>query len=138
MLHKRRPQPGQTMNHTTTDRQRHTAALAIRLAAACRDPRHHCALVLAANAGLVVCAAAEPFTPALALHLALLPINAWRLLQALRAGPSSRPPSNRTTATRQPMEAVSESRNANSPWRPGFQALATAQTVRLPPRRVVS
>lgn len=50
----------------------------------CRDPRHHCAVVLAVNAGLAACAASEPFALTLLLHLALLPVNAWRLLRACR------------------------------------------------------
>ncbi len=60
------------MKHTTTDRQASTSSLSMRLVAACRDPRHQCAVVLAANAGLVACTAVEPFTPALVLHLVLV------------------------------------------------------------------
>lgn len=76
------------MTHTTTDSP--DSSLMMRLAAACRDPRNHCALVLAANAGLVACGATGPFTPALALHLVWLPLNAWRLWNALRTGASAR------------------------------------------------
>lgn len=115
------------MKQLTTNRHPRQSALTMRVLAACRDPRHHCAVVLAANAGLVACAAVEPFTPALLLHLVLLPVNAWRLLQAMRSGASSRSPADCMAATRSP--------RAGAPWRPGFQALATAQTVRLPPRR---
>ena len=118
------------MTYTTTDRQVSTSALTARLAAACRDPRHHCALVLAVNAGLVACAAAEPFTAALALHLVLLPFNAWRLLHALRTGSSPRPLAASTVradmlATRQRVESMRF---------PAFDAMATMQTVRLNPR----
>jgi hypothetical protein len=67
----------------TTADVRHPT-LTARLSATLRDPRHYCALVLAVNAGLVACAAGEPGTPTLLLHLALLPINGWRLRQALR------------------------------------------------------
>jgi hypothetical protein len=61
------------------------------LVALCRDPRHHCALVLAVNAGLALCAAAEPFAPTLLLHLALLPVNTWRLLRACRTAAAAAP-----------------------------------------------
>jgi hypothetical protein len=107
-----------------------SATLTLRLASACRDPLHQCALVLAAIAGLVACGAAEPFTPALALLLMLLPVNAWRLTQALRAGSSSR---------RLPVAA----RKANVPALrlqaaamrcPAFDASSTIQTIRISPR----
>lgn len=72
------------MTHTYTAAEPRNASLTARLAAACRDPRHHCAVVLVVNAGLAACAASEPFALTLMLHLALLPVNAWRLLRACR------------------------------------------------------
>lgn len=123
------------MKQLTTNRPPRQSALTMRVLAACRDPRHHCAVVLAANAGLVACAAVEPFTPALLLHLVLLPVNAWRLLQAMRSGASVRSAADGVAATRGPLPSLSVPRSSGAPWRPGFQALATAQTVRLPPRR---
>lgn len=123
------------MTNTTTDRQVSTPALKARLAAACRDPRHHCALVLAANAGLVACGAAEPCTAALALHLVLLPFNAWRLLPALRTGSSA-------ILSARPLAAVAAARAGRVATRQTvesmrcarFDEMATLQTVRLNPR----
>jgi len=123
------------MTTKTTDRQSRTPTVATRLIAACRDPRHHCAVVLVANAGLVSCGAAGPFTAALALHLVLLPINAWRLLQALHKGASPQSPARPLPGARAPVDVVTARRTTNSPWYPDFQAMATAQTVRLPQRR---
>ena len=100
------------------------------LAAGC-DPRHHCALALAVNAGLVACGAVEPFTPALALHLVLLPFNAWRLVHALRAAPAARPS---TLATPKGGVAVTQER-ARSLRCAAFDPMATMQTVRLDARR---
>ena len=118
------------MTNTTADRQASTPALTVRLAAACRDPRHHCTLVLAVNAGLVACAAAEPFTAALALHLVLLPVNAWRLLHALRTGSSARP----LAAAMVKADMVATRYRAEVMRYPAFDAMATMQTVRLSPR----
>jgi hypothetical protein len=118
------------MTYTTTDRQVSTPALTARLATACRDPRHHCALVLAVNAGLVACAAAEPFTAALALHLVLLPFNAWRLVHALRAGSSARLLATTTARA----DVVAARHKAESMRCPVFDAMAPMQTVRLSPR----
>ena len=116
---------------TTTDRRASTPALTARLSAACRDPRHHCALVLAANAGLVACGAAEPFTAALALHLVLLPFNAWRLLNALRTDSSEpRPARHPRAATVRPAVVATHQRAASKQC-PEFDAMATVQTVRL-------
>jgi hypothetical protein len=78
------------MMRTETAAEPCNAMLTSRLVAVCSDPRNHCALVPAANVGLACCAAAEPFTPALVLHFALVPFNAWRLVRALRAGPPAR------------------------------------------------
>jgi hypothetical protein len=120
------------MTHTTADRETRNPALIARLAAACRDPRHHCALVLAVNAGLVACGVAEPFTPALALHFLLLPFNAWRLLNALRTGSPARrlPP-----ATPGSDERLARARAASMRC-PSFDARATMTTIRLSPRAV--
>ena len=118
------------MTHTTTDRQSPMSAMTMRLVAACRDTRHHCALVLAANTGLVACGAAEPFTAALALHLVLLPFNAWRLLLALRAGRTSH---TLLAATKRGDTMATRQRVASMRC-PAFDATATMQTVRLCPR----
>jgi hypothetical protein len=59
-------------------------AVAWRLAAACCEVRQHRAIVLAVNVGLVACAAVDPLTLSFALHVLLLPVNAWRLLSAVR------------------------------------------------------
>jgi hypothetical protein len=117
------------MTHTT-NRHADTTALIMRLAAACRDPRHHCALVLAANAGLVACGAAEPFTPALALHLVLLPFNLWRLLHAMRASPSV----SRVSAAKAKSDLASTRQRVESMRCAALDARATMQTVRLSPR----
>jgi len=122
------------MTYITTDRQVSTCALTARLAATCRDPRHHCALVLAVNAGLVACGAAEPFTAALALHLVLLPFNAWRLAHALRTGSSPRRPAHPVVAVTAGADLVAARQRAESMRHPAFDAMATLQTVRLSPR----
>lgn len=118
------------MTHTTTDRQSPLSTLVMRLAAACRDTRHHCALVLAVNTGLVACGAAEPFTAALALHLVLLPFNAWRLLLALRAGR----PSHALAAAMKREDTMATRQRVESMRYSAFNATATMQTVRLSPR----
>lgn len=122
------------MTHSTTHHQARTPALTMRLEAACRDPRHHRALVLAANAGLVACAAAEPFTAALALHLVLLPINAWRLVSALRNGASARHAARPLAAATLRADVVATRQKAESMRCPAFDAMVTTQTVRLSPR----
>lgn len=119
-------QTSNTIACTTTA----AATTTMRLVAACRDPRSQCALVLAANAALLACGAAEPFTAAFALHLVLLPFNAWRLMLALIAGRSSHawfamPKQGDVVATRQRIESMR--------YRV-FDAAATIQTVRLGPR----
>jgi hypothetical protein len=118
------------MTHTATDREAGNATLTARLAAAFRDPRHHRALVLAANAGLVACGAAEPLTPALVLYFLLLPFNGWRLLHALRTGSPVRP----LPATTLRADVQAARRKAASTRLPAFDARATMQTIRLSPR----
>jgi hypothetical protein len=118
------------MHSETVAQPRSSATLTLRLASACRDPRHHCALVLAANAGLVACGAAEPFTPALVLHLVLLPFNVWRLAQALRAGPSSR----RLAVSTLKADVPALRLQAAAMRSPAFDASRTIQTIRLSPR----
>ena len=116
--------------HTETAANSRHPTLTSCLVVSCRDPRHHCALVLAVNAGLIACAATEPSTSTLLLHLALLPVNAWRLRQALRAGA----PAQRLAASTV-MRDVRRSRKpaASMPY-PAFDARATVQTIRLSPR----
>jgi hypothetical protein len=119
------------MMPTKTTADLRLPTLTSRLAAACRDPRHHCALVLAVNASLAACAATEPFTPTLLLHLALLPINAWRLRQALRVGA----PAQRPAASMEGRMLRSTLQKASSPRDLAFDARTTIQTIRLSPVR---
>jgi hypothetical protein len=120
------------MTHTEAAADSRNAALAARLAAACGDPRHHCALVLAANAAVVACGASEPCTPALVLHLLLLPFNTWRLARALGARRPARPmpvaPSRAREAAGSPQAATMR--------HPEFDARNFITTVRLSPRAV--
>jgi hypothetical protein len=116
--------------HSETAAETRSATLTVRLPSACRDPRHHCGLVLATNAGLVACGTAEPFTLPLALHLMLLPFNAWRLPQALRAGPSSRRLPVATLLADVPALRL----QAAAMRCPAFDASRTIQTIRLSPR----
>jgi hypothetical protein len=118
------------MMHSETAVETRSATLTTRLAAVCRDPRHHCALVLAANAGLVVCGATEPLTPALVLHLMLLPFNAWRLVHALRTGS----PTRRLPATTRKADVPAFRLQAAAMRCPAFDASRTIQTIRLSPR----
>jgi hypothetical protein len=120
----------EAMMHTEVAPNSRHATLTSRLVAVCRDPRNHCALVLAANAGLVACGAAEPFTLSLALHLMLLPFNGWRLAQALRAGPSSR----RLPVATLKADVPALRLQAAAPRCPAFHASRTIQTIRLSPR----
>jgi hypothetical protein len=118
------------MTQTKTAAKPRNAPLTIRLAMACRDPRHHCALVLAVNAGLVACGATEPFTPALVLHLMLLPFNAWRLVHALRTGS----PTRRLPAATRKADVPALRLQAAAMRCPAFDASRTIQTIRLSPR----
>jgi hypothetical protein len=86
--------------------------------------------VLAVNASLAACAATEPFTPTLLLHLTLLPINAWRLWQALRAGA----PARRPVATTLSRDVRPVPKTVSSPRDLAFDARTTIQTIRLSPR----
>jgi hypothetical protein len=78
------------------------------------------------NAGLVACGSAEPFT---ALHLVLLPFNAWRLLRALRTAASSRP---LAAATVKAGVVVAQRKAESTRW----SAFDAMQTARLNPRAV--
>lgn len=115
---------------TTTEHQLNARGLAVRMAAACRDPCYQSALVLAANAGLVACGVVEPFTPTLALHLGLLPFNAWRLLQALRADCLKA----QTNAPAMKADVAATRQKATALRSPVYDRYATMQTVRLAPR----
>ena len=112
------------MTHATTRPEHRESPALQRLLALCRDPRHHCAVVLAVNAGLAVCAAAEPFAPTLLLHLALLPVNAWRLLRACHASAAPAP--------RAGVQALQRQAEAHRCARAA--ARGTLQTVRLAPQ----
>jgi hypothetical protein len=118
------------MMHTETAAETRSATLTTRLGAVCRDPRHHCALVLAANAGLVACGATEPLTPALVLHLILLPFNAWRLANALRAAASTR----RLPAATFKADVLASRARAAAMRAPAFDASGTQATIRLSAR----
>ncbi len=50
----------------------------------CRDMRRLRVLALCANAAFIAYAALVQLWPVLALHLALVPVNLWRLTQALQ------------------------------------------------------
>lgn len=65
-----------------------TAALLTLLTFVCRDMRRLRLLALAANAAFIAYGALAQLLPVLALHLALVPVNLWRLNQTLR--PASR------------------------------------------------
>ena len=118
------------MMHTETAAELRHPTLTSRLMATCGDQRTHCALVLAANVGLVSCAAAEPFTLALVLHLVLVPLNAWRLVRALRARPS---------VHRSPQVPIRSPDSSTKPKAttmrfPAFDARNAIPTIRLSPR----
>jgi hypothetical protein len=118
------------MMHTEAAPNSRHATLPSRLVAAFCDPRHHCALVLAVNAGLAACAATEPSTRALLLHLALLPVNAWRLRQALRLGS----PARRLPVAMLKADVPALRLQAAAMRCPAFDASRTIQTIRLSPR----
>lgn len=96
----------------------------------CCDARQHCALVLVANVGLVACGMYEPLSPAVVLHAVLLPVNGWRLLRALRAGP---PSAVRAAAAARDEVAPLQQRAAAMRWQRDMPT-SLMQTVRLPPR----
>jgi hypothetical protein len=54
----------------------------------CRDMRRLRLLALAANAAFIGYGAAAQLPPVLMLHLALVPVNLWRLNQAFRPAPA--------------------------------------------------
>lgn len=54
----------------------------------CRDMRRLRLLALAANAAFIAYGASAALLPVLALHLALVPVNLWRLNQVFRAAPA--------------------------------------------------
>ena len=54
---------------------------------ACRDMRRLRLLALAANAAFIAYGAAANLLPVLMLHLALVPVNLWRLNQRLDRAP---------------------------------------------------
>lgn len=55
----------------------------------CSDMRRLRALALCANAAFIAYAAMVPLWPVLVLHLALVPVNLWRLTQVLRQPPAT-------------------------------------------------
>lgn len=55
----------------------------------CRDMRRLRLLALAANAAFIAYGATTHLLPVLTLHLALVPVNLWRLSQALRPEPQA-------------------------------------------------
>jgi fatty acid desaturase len=54
----------------------------------CRDMRRLRLLALAANAAFIGYGTAAQLLPVLVLHLALVPVNLWRLNQAFRPAPA--------------------------------------------------
>lgn len=60
------------------------AALLTLMTFVCRDMRRLRLLALAANAAFIAYSALVHLLPVLALHLALVPVNLWRLNQTLR------------------------------------------------------
>lgn len=68
------------------------AALLTLMTFACRDMRRLRLLALAANAAFIAYGALAHLPPVLALHLALVPVNLWRLSQTLRREELARTP----------------------------------------------
>ncbi len=66
-----------------------TAAVLTLLTFVCRDMRRLRLLALAANAAFIAYGALAQLLPVLALHLALVPVNLWRLNQTLRPAPGA-------------------------------------------------
>jgi hypothetical protein len=96
------------------------AALLTLLTFVCRDMRRLRLLALAANAAFIAYGALAQLLPVLALHLALVPVNLWRLNQTLRT--MERPP-----------PAADESRRLAEPRRPrGWTPTPRAQRLRRP------
>lgn len=73
------------------------AALLTLLTFVCRDMRRLRLLALAANGAFIAYGALAQLLPVLALHLALVPVNLWRLNQTVR--PAVRGDGAGTTAT---------------------------------------
>ena len=80
------------------------AALLTLLTFICADMRRLRLLALAANAAFIAYGTAAELLPVMVLHLALVPVNLWRLNQAFQRRPSTQPAKPMTVqrAARQP------------------------------------
>lgn len=80
----------------------------------CRDMRRLRLLALAANAAFIGYGAMAGLLPVMALHLALVPVNLWRLSETLRTSPraAAHPAAPTATATRRQPRG----------WQPGPRA----------------
>ena len=67
------------------------AALLTLLTNICADMRRLRLLALAANAAFIAYGTAAELLPVMVLHLALVPVNLWRLNQAFQGKPSAQP-----------------------------------------------
>lgn len=98
----------------------------------CRDMRRLRLLALAANAAFIVYGATAGLLPVMALHLALVPVNLWRLSQTMRAQPTGARPALAAAAPvarRQPRGW----RPAPRARRPRARAVQPATPVAAPP-----
>lgn len=99
------------------------AALLTLLTFVCRDMRRLRLLALAANAAFIAYGALAQLLPVLVLHLALVPVNLWRLNQTLR--PAVRGDAAATMAAlREP--AVSRPARPRRGWTPARRRRAGA------------
>ena len=80
------------------------AALLTLLTFICADMRRLRLLALAANAAFIAYGTSAELLPVMVLHLALVPVNLWRLNQAFQGKPSAQPAKPKTVqpTARQP------------------------------------
>ena len=85
------------------------------------DMRRLRLLALAANAAFIAYGTAAELLPVLVLHLALVPVNLWRLNQAFQRKPSA-----------QPAKAMTVQRTARQPrgWAPAPRGARVSRRVR--------
>ena len=96
-----------------------TAALLTLLTFFCVDMRRLRLLALAANAAFIAYGTVAELLPVLALHLALVPVNLWRLNQALQhhVHPASAPQASVPDTSRKPRDWTAARRCARLPRR---------------------
>jgi hypothetical protein len=100
----------------------------------CRDMRQMRLLALAANAAFIGYGAAAQLLPVLMLHLALVPVNLWRLNQALRpVSPEDAAPSPTLRARARPTRC----RQPRS-WRAAARSMPCIQGLATEPRLIDS